>query len=125
MTEIQDRKEETKAVRKALKAVGINGRVSHGRGTAWGWLKVNIGEGQQWGEHDRGAEGNRGLCNGACQRCKNTKAMREQTQAIIREVTGRDGEHNGNTLVLTQDHWSESKGQSVPIEHPNWTRSKC
>jgi hypothetical protein len=35
-----DRKEETRAVKKALVAAGYTtARVKHGTGTAWGWLK--------------------------------------------------------------------------------------
>ncbi len=36
-------KEETKAVKKALADAGIKAKVTHGRGTAWGWLHINIG----------------------------------------------------------------------------------
>jgi hypothetical protein len=46
-----DRKEETKIVKAALAAAGINARIDHGKGTVWGWLHVNIGAGQQFGEH--------------------------------------------------------------------------
>lgn len=39
-----NRNEETTAVKRAIKAAGIgveNVRVSHGKGTAWGWLTVS------------------------------------------------------------------------------------
>jgi hypothetical protein len=37
-----EHKSETKAVKEALKKAGIEAEVKHGRGTAWGWLEINI-----------------------------------------------------------------------------------
>ena len=34
-----ERKEETKIVKRELAKYGINARVGHGKGTAWGWLE--------------------------------------------------------------------------------------
>lgn len=36
-------REETKAVKKAIADAGIDAKVTHGKGTAWGWLHINIG----------------------------------------------------------------------------------
>lgn len=108
--------EETKALRKALSAAGINARVGHGTGTAWAWLEINIGYGQQWGEHERHTIGH---CSTSCRPCQNLRAMRKRTYEIVREITGRSGEYNGDTNVMQQDHWIRRKGP-VPITHPNW-----
>jgi len=67
------RREETKAVKDALKAAGINARVTHGTGTAWGWLEIHI---------ERG--------------------MGHAYAGIIKTaqtVTGRHGEHDGNINI--------------------------
>ena len=86
-------KEETKAVKDALKEAGINAMVGHGKGTAYGWLEINIGNG-----------------NGH---------LYKQTLAIAQKVTGRRGEYDGNILILTQNHWDKKKGCSVPILQNN------
>ena len=111
--------EETKAVRSALRAAGINGTVRHDTGTAWAWLEVNIGAGQQWGEHERGEE-IRPCHFYSCRRCQNLKAMERKAQEIIYEVTGRHGQYHGDTAIESQDGWSRRRGCNVPIEHPNW-----
>lgn len=114
----EDHKAETKAVREALKAVGINAKVGHGSGTAWAWLKVNIGSGQQWGEHEKSSDGI--ICFRECVRCVNLRKMRDQTAQIIRDVTGRTDEYCGDTNILEQDAWNESKKCRVAIAHPKW-----
>jgi len=111
----ENHKAETKAVRQALKKAGINAKVSHGRGTGWGWLEINIGNGSQWGEHLRFDDSNYGPCRHDCPRCQKVKEYRQKTLRIAKEVTDRHGEYDGNILVLTQDHWNEKKGQSEPI----------
>lgn len=112
--------QETKAVRKALQAAGINAKVGHGTGTAWSWLEVNIGAGQQWGEHQASLNGSYG-CRLDCLRCINLREMRAQVHRIVSEVTERRGDYNGNMNVLTQDGWNRKRGESVPITHPKWT----
>ncbi len=37
-----DHKSETQAMKEALKKAWIEAEVKHGRGTAWGWLEINI-----------------------------------------------------------------------------------
>ena len=39
-----DHKSETQAMKEALKKAWIEAEVKHGRGTAWGWLEINIGD---------------------------------------------------------------------------------
>ncbi len=110
--------EETKAVRNALKAVGINAKIGHDSGTAWDWLKVNIGEGQQFGEHVNHVDS--AYRSDRCPRCCNMDAMRVTAQQVTREVTGRTGEYGGRIGYMTQDHWNRSAKCSQPIVHPNW-----
>jgi hypothetical protein len=113
-------KEETKTVKTALKAAGINAKVGHGSGTAWAWLEINIGSGQQFGEHINPDRRGGLSCSPDCRKCREMKRMRDETQRIVREVTGRHGDHGGEILVLTQDAWNQKKKCSVPITHPDW-----
>lgn len=106
-----ERKEETRAVKQLLAGYGIGARVGHGRGTAWGWLEINIGKGQQFGEHvaeDHSLH--------RCPRCGANRIVREFLEDKVRELTGRRGEYGGNICTSAQDHWTDKKG-SVPIEH--------
>ena len=112
-------KEETKVVKAALQAAGINAKVGHGHGTAWAWLKINIGTGQQFGEHThvgdypwRQPE--------RCQRCREMKRMAKLTEEITQKVTGRHGEWGGEINIHESDDWNQKKRCSVPITHPNW-----
>ena len=86
---------ESAAVRAALRRAGINARVGHGKGTAWAWLKINIGSGQQWGEHDR----DNGTCSVSCLRCQRMKTMRLRVIEIVQAITGRHGDYDGEILV--------------------------
>lgn len=108
---------ETTAVVRALQAAGIMGHVKHGRGTDSMWLEVNIGSGQQWGEHQRADKFE--SCDLDCRRCCNLRAMERATEAIVSDVTGRTGER-ARVSVLTQDRFDRKLGRSVPIEHPDW-----
>ncbi len=111
--------EETKAVRAALKAAGIKAKVTHGTGTGWAWLEINVGAGQQWGDHLNGEP----PCNpkSACLRCRNLSFMQDEAMRIARDVTRRSGEYGGKINVLSQDSWNRAKKQSVPILHPDWS----
>lgn len=113
------RRDETKLVKEALAEAGINAKVSHNRGTAYGWLDINIGSGQQWGEHKRANPQDR--CDPTdCKRCANSKAMQEKAIAVTQRVTGRHGNYDGNISLLTQDHWNDRLNRSEPITHPDW-----
>ncbi len=67
-----DRREETRAVKAALKKAGITASVGHGKGTAWGWLHIrpNNYQGHIFG-------------------------VSRQIIKIAQEVTGRHGEYDG------------------------------
>jgi len=64
-------REETKAVKEALKKAGISAKVGHGTGTAWSWLEIFT---------DRTGD-------------------REKILEIAQDVTGRSGDYHGNILV--------------------------
>jgi hypothetical protein len=71
-------REETKAVKQALAQAGIRVKqVSHGRGTAWSWLEINLG-------------------------AKAPRELQEKALRIAQDVTGRHGEYHGEILILTQ-----------------------
>lgn len=75
-------KEETKAVKAALKAANIPfTRVGHGKGTAWGWLEINVGYQEDW---------------------KQSIHLRTLAIMAAQQVTGRHGDHDGDILVLAQ-----------------------
>lgn len=80
-------KEETKAVKKALADAGIKAKVTHGRGTAWGWLHINIGSpkernGEPFDEEEQ--------------------ALHRKVLKIAQETTGRHGEYDGEIVILAQ-----------------------
>ena len=108
-----DRKEETKIVKKELVKYGINAKVGHGRGTAWSWLEINVGECQQFGnEHIK----DEFQSHRNCPICKAAHIISNFAEKKAQEVTGRHGEYGGNILVLTQNGWSDKKG-SISIVH--------
>ncbi len=94
---MMERRQETSAVKKALKAAGIKARVTHGKGTAWGWLHVNLGNPEErggyephplgWGHRYTEAE----------------VKLHGQALGIVQEVTGRHGEYNGEILLIAQE----------------------
>ena len=87
-------KEETKAVKKALADNGINAKVTHGRGTAWGWLHINIGDPKQ----------RNGLKPAPFeyQYTEEELVLRNKVMKIAQEVTGRHGEYNGEIIINAQ-----------------------
>lgn len=109
----ENHRQETQAVKKALQAVGINAIVGHGKGTARSWLEINIGECQQWGNHTGEKPGR---CPVPCLRCNVSRQLRGYTLKIAKDTTGRDGEYDGNILILTQDRWDDNAGH-IPIVH--------
>ena len=109
-----ERRQETKLVKNELAKYGINARVGHGKGTAWGWLEINVGSGQQFGaEHIKDDYNN---SHRDCPICKAVHIIVDFAEKKAQEVTGRHGEYGGNILVLSQDHWTDKKG-CVLIEH--------
>ena len=113
-----DRRAESTAVRRALKDAGINSKVSQGRGTAWGWITINIGDlREQFGEHLNNDQMRH--CPSNCKACRAADALRKETMRIAWDVTGRTGEYSGRISLNTQDHWHRTKG-SIPILQTEW-----
>ncbi len=91
-----DRREETRIVKKALKEAGIKAKVSHGNGTAWGWIEINIGDPVErngiesrpdgWGDQYTTAE----------------RELHASVIKIVQSVTGRKGNYNGNISIHAQ-----------------------
>lgn len=91
-----DRKEETKIVKKALKNEGIKASVTHGKGTGWGWIEVNLGDPTE----RNGVEKHP---NGWSTRYTSTETeLHEKVIKLVQDVTGRHGEYNGNISLLAQ-----------------------
>ena len=87
-------KEETKAVKKALADAGINAKVTHGRGTAWGWLHINIGDAKQRNGVKQESFG--------YQYTEEELAFHRKVLKIAQETTGRHGEYEGKIIILAQ-----------------------
>ncbi len=67
-------REETKAVKDALAKAGLKAKVGHGSGTAWAWLDIRpVG---RW-----------------------SKAQRSKATKIIKQVTGRHGDYDGEAII--------------------------
>jgi hypothetical protein len=87
-------REETKVVKKALADAGIKAKVTHGKGTAWGWLHINIGDPRQRNgfksapfEH---------------QYTEEELELHRNVLKIAQEITGRHGEHEGKIIIVAQ-----------------------
>lgn len=95
-------REETKAVKDALIRAGIYPKkVGHGKGTAWAWLEINLGENPSGLEHIK-QEKIYWLCVGNCPACECNRELRQEVIRIAQEVTGRHGDYEGEILVLMQ-----------------------
>lgn len=95
-----DRTQETKAVKGALKSAGIKARVTHGHGTAWGWLHIYVGENPY--PHLCAHSLNGGVSSEDCLACAWYRSVPRDALKIALEVTGRRGEYDGRINVLTQ-----------------------
>jgi hypothetical protein len=96
-----NRKEETKAVKGALAAVGIKASVCHGTGSAYAWLDVCIRN--TYGEHNHSFGGNRLPFNpDTCPVCSQIRDAKRLAVKIVQKVTGRQGEYDGK---ITIQHW--------------------
>jgi hypothetical protein len=84
-------KEETKAVKKALADAGIEASVTHGTGTAWGWLHINLGD-------PRKRDGLRHVEYG-CRYTEKEIEFHKNVLKIVKKVTGRHGEYDGEIII--------------------------
>jgi hypothetical protein len=108
-----ERKQETKLVKNELSKYGINAKIEHGRGTGWGWLDINIGDCQQFGQ-EHIIDEQRTHRN--CPKCKAAHIIRRFVIEKTLAITGRQGDYDGRISVTSQNHWSDKKG-SIPIVH--------
>lgn len=88
-----DRKTETKIVKDALKKAGIIAKVTHGKGTAWGWLTVNIGDPAK----------RNGLTEDGRRYTQEEQDLQDRAIKIAQAVTGRSGEYDGRISILAQE----------------------
>ena len=109
-----DRKQETKIVKAALAQAGIHAVVTHGRGTAYGWLEINVGSSDQFGPHNVDAWAS----HVNCEPCRKIRAIADEARRIAQAVTGRQGEYRGEISVLSQKHWDARLKLSVEIVQP-------
>uniref|UniRef100_A0A6H1ZJD5 Uncharacterized protein n=1 Tax=viral metagenome TaxID=1070528 RepID=A0A6H1ZJD5_9ZZZZ len=87
-----DRKEETKVVKAALKNAGIPAKVGHHRGTAWGWIAINVGD----------PAGRNGVNPETRQYTQEEQAYQDKALKIAQQVTGRTGEYDGRISLSAQ-----------------------
>jgi pyruvoyl-dependent arginine decarboxylase (PvlArgDC) len=87
-------KEETKAVKKALADAGIEASVTHGTGTAWGWLHVNLGDPRKRDGLIKEEFGFRYT--------EEENELHKKVLKIVQDVTGRHGEYDGEIIINAQ-----------------------
>lgn len=93
-----DHRQETKVVKKALKDAGIVARVSHGAGTGYGWLRINVGD-----PAGRNGVEPHPTMPGFTRYTIEEKEMQNTARRIAMAVTGRRGAYNGEILILAQE----------------------
>jgi hypothetical protein len=77
----EKRRAESSAVKTAIKKLGIRAKVSHGVGTAWGWLYVYVPKGT---DH-------------------------KMILPVVQKVTGRHNEYDGNISIFNYEPFKEDK----------------
>lgn len=90
----ENHKEETKAVKKALTDAGIKAKVSHDRGTAWSWLRINIGDPKERNGLKPEPFG--------YQYTEEEVALHSKVLKIVQDITGRHGEYDGEIIIIAQ-----------------------
>lgn len=90
----ENHREETKAVKKALASAGIDAKVTHGTGTAWGWLHVNIGSPKLRGGFKPEPNDH--------QYTDEEDALHKKVLKIVQEITGRHGDYDGEIIIRAQ-----------------------
>ena len=87
----ENHREETKAVKKALLDAGIKANVTHGTGTAWGWLHINIGDPKQRNGLKEEEFGR--------QYTEEELALHKKVLEIAQKTTGRHGDYDGEIII--------------------------
>jgi hypothetical protein len=90
------RAEEGKLVKAALAKLGIAARVTHGRGTGWGWMEIHATDPKPVA-HDRATDNDH--CSGLCPACTHYRELHSLVEATAQKVTGRHGEWGGRINV--------------------------
>lgn len=90
--------DETRAVKTALANAGIPAKVTHGRGTACGWININLGPPAS----RNGSEPHPSGCG--TQRTPEEEAYQAKALEIVREVTGRTGAYNGEIALRALEY---------------------
>jgi hypothetical protein len=98
-------KEETKAVKAALVAAGLDVlKVGHGHGTAWGWLHITLAKPLELACEQHGSY--RNYDQPGCPMCRafaeSMQALDRKAVRLAQEVTGRHGEYDGDINVSFQ-----------------------
>jgi hypothetical protein len=88
-------------VKEALKKAGIEAEVKHGRGTAWGWLEINIGDPRLRNGLRQGPFGS--------QYTDEERVLHDKVLKIAKDITGRHGDYNSEILVLSQGWRTKSR----------------
>lgn len=113
-----ERKEETKLVKTTLAKLGYQDvKVTHGRGTAWGWVTVDVSVPKPSGcSCDTGDPNRYPFYCTACKEAMHTNRIK--VTDIILDTTGRRrGEYDGNTIVdITFTEVAELA--PIPMEEP-------
>jgi len=89
-------KEETKAVKKALADAGIKASVTHGKGTAWGWLHIDLGDPRKRDGLKMDDYGHGYIYT------EEERELHKKVLKIVQETTGRRGEYDGEILIKAQ-----------------------
>ena len=92
----ENHRKETSAVKKALADAGIEAKVTHGTGTAWGWLHINIGDPKQ----RNGLIQEEGIFTH--QYTEEEVALHKKVLKIAQDTTCRHGDYDGEIIVNAQ-----------------------
>ena len=85
------RREETSAVKKALKKEGIKVlAVRHGKGTGWGWIEVDVEHLKGMSKHD---------ARGGVHYHEEEEKYHKKVKKIVEKATGRSSGKEGKVLV--------------------------
>jgi len=98
----ENHRAETKAVKEALAKANLPFlKVGHGTGTAWAWLEIFVGQNPSREEHNK----LEGLisCYQPCIACLKNREICNQIISIVKDVTGRHGDYDGNINILQQE----------------------
>jgi len=94
------RRKEQAEVKRALAAAGIRAKVSHGRGTAWGWLHIDVLN--TLPAHNHSENDN---CPWECPHQVAYRQMNDKVVQIAQRVTKRHGDYDGRISI----QWSGAR----------------